>query len=67
MRMDTLIIILLAISVILVVGALIGGLVAMARGGKLGPQRSNMFMRYRILFQGIAILLVIILLAIAKD
>ena len=43
------------------------GLVAMARGGKLGPQRSNMFMRYRILFQGIAILLVIILLAIAKD
>ena len=65
--MDTLIIILLAISVILVVGALVGGLVAMARGGTLGPQRSNMFMRYRILFQGIAILLVIILLAIAKD
>ncbi len=65
--MDTLIIIFLAISVILVVGALVGGLVAMARGGKLGPQRSNMFMRYRILFQGIAIVLVMVLLSIAKD
>ena len=52
---------------ILVVGALVGGLVAMARGGKLGPQRSNMFMRYRILFQGIAIVLVMVLLSIAKD
>ena len=65
--MDTLIIILLATSVILVVGALVGGLVSMARGGKLGPQRSNMFMRYRILFQGIAIVLVMVLLSIAKD
>lgn len=65
--MDTLIIILLAISVVLVVGALVGGLVAMARGGKLGPQRSNMFMRYRILFQGIAIVLVMVLLSFAKD
>ena len=65
--MDTLIIIFLAISVILVVGALVGGLVAMARGGKLGPQRSNMFMRYRILFQGIAIVLVMVLLSFAKD
>ena len=65
--MDTFIIILLLVAVVLVVGALVGGLIAMARGGKLGPQKSNMFMRYRILFKGIAILLVVILLAIAKD
>jgi len=65
--MDTFIIILLLVAVVLVVGALVGGLIAMARGGKLGPQKSNMFMRYRILFQGIAILLVVILLAIARD
>ena len=65
--MDTFIIILLVVAVVLVVGALVGGLIAMARGGKLGPQKANMFMRYRILFQGIAILLVVILLAIAKD
>lgn len=65
--MDTLIIILLIVAVLLVVGALVGGLIAMARGGELGPKRSNMFMRYRVLFQGIAVLLVVILLSIAGD
>ena len=65
--MDTLIIVMLVVAVLLVVGALVGGLITMARGGELGPKRSNMFMRYRVLFQGIAILLVVILLAIARD
>ncbi|MBH67023.1 MAG: hypothetical protein CMM58_01600 [Rhodospirillaceae bacterium] len=65
--MDTLIIVMLVVAILLVVGALVGGLITMARGGELGPKRSNMFMRYRVLFQGIAILLVVILLAIAGD
>ena len=39
----------------------------MARGGELGPKKSNLFMRYRVLFQGIAVLLVVILLSLAKD
>ena len=65
--MNTLIIILLVLALLLVLATLAGGLITMARGGELGPKRSNLFMRYRVLFQGIAVLLVVILLAIAKD
>ena len=65
--MNTLIIILLVLALLLVLATLAGGLITMARGGELGPKRSNLFMRYRVLFHGIAVLLVVILLAIAKD
>lgn len=65
--MNTMIIVLLVIALLLVVGTLASGLIVMARGGDAGPRRSNLFMRYRVLFQGIAILLVVILMAIAKD
>jgi hypothetical protein len=65
--MDTFVVILLVVCLLLVLGTLAAGLITMARGGERGPQRSNMFMRYRVLFQGIAVLLVVILLAFAKD
>ena len=65
--MDTVIVILLIVALVLVVGTLATGLITMARGGELGPQKSNTFMRYRVLFQGIAVLLVVILLAMVKD
>jgi hypothetical protein len=55
------------IALILVLATLAGGLITMARGGELGPKKSNLFMRYRVLFQGIAVLLVVILLSLAKD
>ena len=61
------IIIFLVIALILVLATLAGGLITMARGGELGPKKSNLFMRYRVLFQGIAVLLVVILLSLAKD
>ena len=65
--MNVLLIILLVSALILVLATLAGGLITMARGGELGPKKSNLFMRYRVLFQGIAVLLVVILLSLAKD
>tara|TARA_S200000501_G_C20422747_1_gene568706 strand:- start:54 stop:251 length:198 start_codon:yes stop_codon:yes gene_type:complete len=65
--MNVIIIIFLVITLILVLATLAGGLITMARGGELGPKKSNLFMRYRVLFQGIAVLLVVILLSLAKD
>ena len=65
--MNIIVIILLVSALILVLATLVGGLITMARGGELGPKKSNLFMRYRVLFQGIAVLLVVILLSLAKD
>ena len=65
--MNVIMIILLVSALILVLATLAGGLITMARGGGLGPKKSNLFMRYRVLFQGIAVLLVVILLSLAKD
>ena len=67
MTMNMAIIILLIIALLLVLGTLAGGLITMVRGGTLGPKKSNLFMRYRVLFQGIAILLVVVLLSLAKE
>ncbi len=63
--MNGLVLVALAIALVLVLGTLASGLVIMARGGPLGPRRSNLFMRYRVLFQAIAVLLVVILMALA--
>ena len=65
--MNAIVIILLVSALIFVLATLAGGLITMARGGELGPKKSNLFMRYRVLFQGIAVLLVVILLSLAKD
>ena len=65
--MNTVIVTLLIFSLVLVLGTLATGLISMARGGENAPKRSNTFMRYRVVFQGIALLLVVILMAIAKD
>ena len=65
--MNVIVIILPVSALILVLATLVGGLITMARGGELGPKKSNLFMRYRVLFQGIAVLLVVILLSLAKD
>ena len=65
--MNVIVTILLVSALILVLATLAGGLITMARGGELGPKKSNLFMRYRVLFQGIAVLLVVILLSLAKD
>ena len=65
--MNTVIVIFLILCLVLVLGTLATGLISMARGGENAPKRSNTFMRYRVVFQGIGLLLVVILMAIAKD
>ena len=65
--MDGYMITLLIVSLVLVFGTLAAGLISFARGGENAPKRSNVFMRYRVLFQGIAVLLVVILMALAND
>ena len=64
--MSVISIILMVLAMLLVLGTLFGGLLSMARGGPNGPQRSNKFMRYRVLFQMLAVVLFMIALALAK-
>ena len=52
----------LFLSMALVVFILAWGLITMARGGEYNKSHSNILMRYRIIFQAIAILIFICLL-----
>lgn len=45
---------------------LLAGIVAMARGGAFNRKYGNRLMRYRVIFQGIAILLVAVLVFLFK-
>ena len=64
--MNSVLVVLLVVALLLVLGTLAAGLVTMGIGCELGPRQSNSLMRYRVLFQGIAVLLVVILLAVAQ-
>lgn len=52
----------LYISMFLVVLILAWGLITMARGGEYNKSKSNTIMRYRIVFQAIAIIIFVFLL-----
>lgn len=65
-RMNVFVIILMACSLLLVLGTLFGGLVSMARGGVDAPRRSNKLMRYRVLFQFVAVVIFMIALALSR-
>ena len=52
----------LFISMFLVVLILAWGLITMARGGEYNKSKSNAIMRYRIIFQAIAIIIFVCLL-----
>ena len=52
----------LFISMFLVVLILAWGLITMARGGEYNNSNSNILMRYRIIFQAVAILIFVCLL-----
>lgn len=58
--------ILLYVAVGLTVAVLIAGLVSMARGGDFDRRNANRLMRLRVLFQAIAILIVMIILFVVK-
>lgn len=56
----------LYISMVIVVLVLGWGLITMARGGEYNKSKSNLLMRYRIVFQAIAILIFVFLLMYKK-
>jgi hypoxia induced protein len=58
--MDKFVCILIIVAMGLTLGVLFLGLFSMARGGEFAQRNSNRFMRWRVIMQGIAILLFVI-------
>jgi len=58
------VILLIVVAALLTAGALVRGIVLMASGKDVTGRQSNRMMWYRVMFQGITILLVVILLAL---
>lgn len=65
--MNTFFVVLIAIAMVATLGALLFGLVTMARGGEGSAQRSNKFMRYRVLLQAVAIGLFALLMLLTRS
>ncbi|MEM7169887.1 MAG: twin transmembrane helix small protein [Pseudomonadota bacterium] len=57
--------ILLAIALLLTLGVLFSGLIVMARGGEVARKYSNQLMRWRIIAQGVAIVILALAMAVA--
>ena len=57
--------ILLMLSMMAVLGVLLWGILTMARGGEYNAKWSNKIMRYRVLLQGIALVIFIVVLLMA--
>lgn len=64
--MNSLFTVVLFLAMAATVGALAWGLFAMARGGNFNAKWSNKMMRYRVLFQAIAIAVFALLLSLSK-
>jgi hypothetical protein len=57
--------VLLALVMIAVLGVLLAGVVGLARGDD--PRRSNRLMRWRVILQGVALLLLLVLLELWRS
>jgi hypothetical protein len=64
--MKTFLVILLGLTMLGVVGVLFAGLFGMVRGGG-DPMRSNALMRWRVVLQGVALLLFALLMAVLRS
>lgn len=64
--MNTVLTILVVLAMLGTVGMLLAGLIGVARGTP-DPARSNRLMRYRVVFQGVAVLLFVLLLTLMKQ
>ena len=64
--MNTLLIILLVAAMAAVLYVLIRGVIGMASGNDMTGERSQMWMRRRVMFQGLAIILVLLILYLAS-
>lgn len=49
--------IMMVLALLAVLGALGGGLYAMARGGEYNKRNANRFMRWRVILQGVALVI----------
>lgn len=47
--------VLMVFAMLITLGVLFTGILSMGRGGEAGRARSNKLMRYRVIFQGVAI------------
>jgi hypothetical protein len=63
--MKTLLMILIGLAMLATLGVLFAGLFGMVRGGD--PARSNVFMRWRVIIQGAALLLIALLMLAAQN
>lgn len=59
--------ILMALTLLAVLGVLFAGLVSMARGGEFNRKHGNRLMRWRVALQGLAIALFALALLIGQD
>jgi len=64
--MDTFVILLIALAAIATVTVLVRGIVTMASGKDIGGQKSNKMMSYRVAFQLLTIILVVILVFVVR-
>lgn len=64
---NTIFIILLVVAVLLTAAMLVRGVIVMARGKDVTGEQSNKLMSYRVAFQAVAVVIVIILMLIAKS
>ena len=65
--MTTLFNILMVLALLAVLGALGGGLYSMARGGDYNKKNANKFMRWRVILQGVALLILAVGLFITRE
>ena len=59
--------IILAASLLIVAGILGWGVLTMARGGSYNVKISNRIMRYRIIFQALALVVILVLMWLRRD
>lgn len=64
--MNTVFLVFLVLAMAATLGALVWGLIAMARGGEFNAKWSNKMMRYRVLLQAVALAVFALLLLLAK-
>ncbi len=63
--MTTFLMVLVGLAMLGTVGVLFAGLIGLARGGQ-DAQRSNVLMRWRVVLQGVALVLFVILLSLMR-
>ncbi len=59
--------IILAASLLIVAGILGWGVLTMARGGSYNVKNSNRIMRYRVIFQALALVVILVLMWLRRD